>query len=333
MEHSYNRYEVRKSPPDIRRYKGIARVSSDNLPKEFELPKCETKDQGSVGSCVAFALAGCVEYFNKRESKKYEEMSTGFIYGNRRNTLYKGSGMNIGRALDSLKHYGTTKSADWDINVETPQAIEEFEKVYDEFASKAYQNRITSYFRLYDKNSIKATLYQGSPCVFFLTFREDMRIKDGVYIINEKSKSTGNHCMYIYGWNEIGWKVANSWGKWFGDDGNIIIPYDAKINDVYGLQDSFDSTKVNADIKHYENKLEELRKERAQIYIKYGAQLSEEAKKMLEDIDKKMEEIELKIQALQSKLVDIEKPFINMQWLAKILNAIIQFLWRLFNKD
>lgn len=332
MAKKYNMNGVRKSPPDIRLYKGIAKVTSQELPDEFELAKCKAKDQGVVGSCVAHSLASCVEYFNKRESKTYEKMSTGFIYGNRRNTIYKGEGMSVSKALDALRHYGTTKAADWDINVEVPQAIDEFEKVYEEYAPLAYQNRITKYFKLRDVNSIKATLYQGNPVVISITCREDTRIKDGVWIINEKSKSCGGHCMYIYGWCKKGWKVANSWSSGWGDNGNIIIPYETKLDDIYGVQDTFDSTKVNNNIKYYENLLAKTREEYLQIFIEYGDVLDKENQKKADELKKKMEEIELKIKALKAELIEVEKPFDKLKLIAKILNAIIQFVWKLFNK-
>lgn len=260
-------------------------------------------------------------------------MSTGFIYGNRRNTWYKGEGMYVSKALDALRHYGTTKASDWNNNDEVPDAVNKFEEDYDKYASLAYQNRITGYFRLYDVASIKATLYQGNPVVFSLTCREDMKIQDGVWIINEKSKACGGHCMYIYGWCKQGWKVGNSWGTYWGNNGNIIIPYETKLNDIYGVQDTFDSTKINADIKYYEKQLEGLREEYLQIYIQYGPELSKDKQKEVDNITKKMDEIDLKIKALQAKLVDVEKPFEKVGWFAKIINAIIQFFWRLFNKE
>ena len=99
MAKKYNMNGVRKSPPDIRLYRGVAKVSANELPNEFELAKCKAKSQGVTSSCVAHSLASCVEYFNKRESKTYEPMSTGFIYGNRRNTWYKGEGMYVSKAL------------------------------------------------------------------------------------------------------------------------------------------------------------------------------------------------------------------------------------------
>jgi len=43
MAKKYNMNGVRKSPPDIRLYRGVAKVSANELPNEFELAKCKAK--------------------------------------------------------------------------------------------------------------------------------------------------------------------------------------------------------------------------------------------------------------------------------------------------
>ena len=44
--------------------------------------------------------------------------------------------------------------------------------------------------------------------------------------------------MVIYGWNEIGWKVQNSWGDSWANNGTIIIPYDVPLHEVWGIRDA-----------------------------------------------------------------------------------------------
>lgn len=214
QQYDYTQRQALLSPPDVRDYKGVACVTEQQLPKTFELTKRgDIKSQGSTGSCVAHSLAAVAEYFNIQETGKYEAMSTGYIYGNRRNTSWKGVGMYVNTALASLRHYGTTKASDWNNNNEVPKAIELFEADCAKYQQQAYENRITQYYRLYDVASMKAALYQGHPIVFVLVFRTGMEIKDGVWLVDEKSAKTGgSHCMWIYGWDERGWKVANSWG-------------------------------------------------------------------------------------------------------------------------
>jgi aminopeptidase C len=44
--------------------------------------------------------------------------------------------------------------------------------------------------------------------------------------------------MTVYGWNEIGWKVQNSWGEKWGDGGCVIIPYDFQLIECWTLTDT-----------------------------------------------------------------------------------------------
>ena len=239
----------------------------------------------------------------------------------------------MSKALSNLRHYGTTKAEDFDNNKEVPDAINIFEDNYEKFKDRAYENRITSYYRLYNTASMKAALYQGSPLLFALKCRAKMEVKDGVWIIDETSAYEGSHCMYIYGWNETGWLVANSWGTWFGKSGKVVLPYEYKLAEVYAVEDTFDAGKVNKDITNYEIKLKALRADYLQLFIQYGPELDATHQKEADKIEAQMNDIEKKIQALQKQLVDVEKPFDKCKWLGNIINAIIQFFWRIFHKE
>ena len=43
--------------------------------------------------------------------------------------------------------------------------------------------------------------------------------------------------MVIYGWNEKGWLVQNSWGPLWGNKGTCILPFDTEFNSVWGVID------------------------------------------------------------------------------------------------
>ena len=44
--------------------------------------------------------------------------------------------------------------------------------------------------------------------------------------------------MLLYGWNDKGWKVQNSWGKSWGNKGTCIIPYDMPIHEAWAVVDN-----------------------------------------------------------------------------------------------
>ena len=55
MDFDYSKRQCLISPPDVRAYKGVAKVS--NLPEEFEIWHSPIKDQSACNSCVAHSLA------------------------------------------------------------------------------------------------------------------------------------------------------------------------------------------------------------------------------------------------------------------------------------
>lgn len=225
------------SKPDVRDYTASTKLS--DFPIEFELDMPKIKNQGSVGSCVAHALSTVVEYFNEKETGKYEEMSTGYIYGNRRLSLHMGSGMYMRDAVCTVAKYGDVPNSYFPVNIEVPYAIEKFEKEFDNIHSFGYQFRFAEYFKLKDEFAIKASIMENGPVVMSMYWFDDIKIRDGVMYTNGvKTRNTGGHCMVIYGWNEIGWKVQNSWGRGFGDDGNVIIPYNVRMKETWGIKDA-----------------------------------------------------------------------------------------------
>lgn len=230
-------YKLRKSPK-----------VGEYYPKEFSLDTIRVKSQGSVSSCVAHAICEVNEYHNRRQERTNRVMSTGFIYGNRRNSLNKSSGMYVREALSNMCKYGNVLKEDFSENVEVPEAISLFEDKFELLKDKAYPNRFSSYFRLSKIDDIKYSLMNYGPVVFAMNWREGITVnKDGVMQINKKANKTGGHCMMIYGWNEKGWLIQNSWGISWGKEGRAILPFDIKLSEVWGVTDEI--TYENSDIK------------------------------------------------------------------------------------
>ena len=224
---------------DVRDYKlRKSTLTNESFPEEFILDHPGIKNQGAVGSCVAHAISEVVEFFNCLQEGTEIEMSTGFIYGNRRNSLNKKMGMYIREALHNVCKYGDVYKSDFKENVEVPEAIEVFESKFDSLKEKALPNRFSSYFRLTSAVDIKRALMNYGPVVFALTWREGIYVDtNGILQINPKAKKDSGHCMLIYGWNKDGWLIQNSWGKYWGNKGCAILPYNAKLDEAWGVTD------------------------------------------------------------------------------------------------
>lgn len=232
------------SKPDVRNY--TATTSQSEFPDEFELKLPKVKNQKNVGSCVAHALSTVVEYFNREESGKYTEMSTGYIYGNRRLSLHKGKGMYTKDAIKTAVKYGDVPNKLFPVNVEVPEAISEFEKTVDTIEQEGYFFKFHEYFKLKHTEAIKTSLMENGPAIVAMKWFDDIQVSNGIMQTEcVESQRTGGHCMVIYGWNEVGWKVRNSWGRNWGDKGNVVIPYDVPFKEVWGIRDATaDSTLV-----------------------------------------------------------------------------------------
>lgn len=231
------------SKPDVRDYTAATTLSE--FPVEFELDMPKVKNQGAVGSCVAHSLSTVVEYFNQKESGKYTQMSTGYIYGNRRFSINKGKGMITRDALHTVSKYGDVPNKLFNLNVEVPEAINQFEAQVDGIEAEGYQFKFREYFKLNNEAAIKASIMKNGPAVMAMKWFDDIQVVDGVMKTNNvKSVKTSGHCMVIYGWNEIGWKVRNSWGRNWGDKGNVVIPYNVPLTEVWGVRDAEDDSEL-----------------------------------------------------------------------------------------
>lgn len=203
------------SVPDLRDY--VAKSPIHEFPESFELSMPEVKSQGTVGSCVAHSLATAAEYFNTKETNTTLKLSTGYIYGNRLLSVHKGSGMYTRDAIKTMTKFGDVPYEDFPHNVEVPYAIELFNDTSKELVNVGLNYKFASYFKLNDDDAIKSHLMDNNPVIFSMEWFDDIKIEEGVMITKEvTSKKTGRHCMVMYGWNQTGWLVQNSWGTRWG---------------------------------------------------------------------------------------------------------------------
>lgn len=244
------------SKKDVRDYRISCATAPTEFPKEFELKMPKVKFQGSVGSCVAHAIATTVEYFNGLQENDNEEMSVGYIYGNRTNTDHIGTGMYTREAIAVTCKYGDVNNELFPYNEEVPEIIEKFNVASTELFEKGEPNRFTSYYRLYTDNEIKTSLMKNGPVIFAMPWYEDTKIVNGV-IITSQNSNAGYHCMVIYGWDERGWKIQNSWSEYWANEGRAILPYDVKISEAWGIIDKLTKSDIKI-VKPYNSKIGKL---------------------------------------------------------------------------
>lgn len=221
---------------DIRDYQLICTTSGKEFPVSFELEMRGIKHQGEIGSCVAHSLASIIEYYNHIQTGRDIKMSIGYIYGNRENSQHKGAGMVIRDALEVVKNCGDVPYSAFPYNIEVPAAIDLFESRKTQLFNQGYPNRISQYYRVNSIDAIKTALLNGNPVLSAMYWYTDMKVKNGILTTNFEGFD-GGHCMFIYGWNEKGWLVQNSWGRHWGTNGTMIVPYDMSIAELWVVSD------------------------------------------------------------------------------------------------
>lgn len=231
------------SPYDVRDYK-FACVSEAEMPKTFDCTANETvntkisvKDQGSTGSCVAHACSSVIEFHNKRQKANDTIFSTEFIYGYRPLGYYVGEGMYLRDALKTIQKVGDVPLTTLRGNHECPEAMEAVEANIEEYKDIAYPNRVSTYMRVNSEQDIKQALMKYGPVLVSMPWHATYKLKNGVYTY-EGTTTRGNHCVFIYGWDERGWLVHNSWGSGWGQKGKFVVPFDFKWNEAWSVTDS-----------------------------------------------------------------------------------------------
>lgn len=370
MEKNYiEAFGAIESKIDVRDYQvACAAAPNVELPEVFELNMRAVKNQYSVSSCVAHALAAVVEYFNFMQEKTDTTMSTEFIYGNRINHTYTDKGMIIRDALENLRKYGTCPNSSMPGNIEVPEAIRRFNQNALGVIPVAYPNRITNYCSLYKKNDMKLWLMTKGPIVFSVKWYENywLTVNNELHF-DEKSEPSGCHCMVIYGWNKEGWLFQNSWGNTWGDGGRAVYPYDATIREAWGVEDTCYSTykddlvmqlkdqinelntalaaaslKVDNDqaqINELQARIQQLletnamtEEERAQLELDQARLVDAlaQSKAEVEDYAKKLQDAQIQIDLLNDTIIEIKKPYQNWpKWLVGVIN----FVLNLFRKN
>lgn len=224
------------SNPDLRDYRISKTSIGVEFPEEFELTMPSVKNQGNIGSCVAHSICLVAEYFNKIQYGIDNQLSVGYVYGNRVPPLNKNKGMITRYAIANFCADGTPLAKDFPLHCEVPEIIEEVEKVKDSLHDKARQFRFTSYVKTAKPEEIKTALLDGNPVIIAVDWYKDIKIKDGI-IISENKESDGGHAIVIYGWDKNGWKIQNSWSGFWGNHGCAVWPYSYKIREAYAIID------------------------------------------------------------------------------------------------
>jgi C1A family cysteine protease len=212
---------------------GALRKAPRALPASTDLRNhCSpVENQGNLGSCTGNALAGAVEFLERKDGVAFENVSRLFIYYNERvieHTVSQDAGAMIRDGIKSLVKQGVCAETRWPYVV-SKFAVKPSAGCYKE----ALTHQVVAYARLLTLQDMRACLADGYPFVFGITvydsFESSQVAKTGVVPMPKSSeKVLGGHAIMAVGYNDIQKRflIRNSWGTGWGMKGYFTIPYD-----------------------------------------------------------------------------------------------------------
>ena len=190
----------------------------------------KVEDQGVLGSCTANALAGALEYLEKKDKAPCTDLSRLFIYYNERvigHTTMSDSGAMLRAGIKTLARLGVCTEKRW------PYAISRFaKKPGPDTYKEAIEHQITSYHRILTLKEMRSCLAEGFPFVFGFTvyesFESGKTARTGTADIpHPDERLIGGHAVMAVGYDDKDRRfiVRNSWGEQWGMKGYFTMPY------------------------------------------------------------------------------------------------------------
>jgi hypothetical protein len=183
--------------------------------------------QGMIGSCIGWSLSYAIRsYYTTLSSDEPILLSPRFLYDN---TVTGGDcqrGVNFNKALNFLKDIGTVPYKDYFPSKSSCFPLSKS----NELANKAKNFKISGWQSIprYDFERIKGSLYKGFPVAVGMDVGDHFdKYKGGIFKTFETQNLSG-HAMAIVGYDDTkgAFKVMNSWGTAWGENGFGWISYD-----------------------------------------------------------------------------------------------------------
>jgi C1A family cysteine protease len=189
-------------------------------------------DQGELGSCTSNAIAGALQFLERKEGCRSPVMpSRLFIYYNERDlegTTDSDSGAQIRDGIKSVVKQGYCPEPEW------PYDIERFaDRPPDKCYRDALKERVSRYLRLTPQLAPMLTcLASGYPFVFgfsvYESFMSPQVARTGVAPLpHPGERLVGGHAVVACGYDRAAGRftVRNSWGAGWGDGGYFTMPF------------------------------------------------------------------------------------------------------------
>lgn len=238
----YNVSGVIKSKKDKRDYKLSNLIKTAvRFPESYINPiKPIIFNQGNVGCCVGCSSAQIKHLIEAKQTNDDKAFSPMYIYANRRDTDFQGSGMMPREALKNLRDFGMCHFDKFPDYYEYDEARKKYLDNKEVLDKEAYPYRISSFYRLKTIEDIKIAIYTMGYAFLAYDVYDSMFNPDenGLIHYDPNDKNIrGGHMLCAIGYDKTGFIIVNSWGEDYGDKGIITIPYDYEPSEAWAVVD------------------------------------------------------------------------------------------------
>jgi C1A family cysteine protease len=187
-------------------------------------------DQGQLGSCTGNAISGAVDFENHKLDGVFVTPSRLWVYYQERvieGTVAQDAGGQIRDGIKAVAQLGICPESDWPYDIAT-FAQTPPQKDYTD----ALKDKVVSYEAVTQELfALKSVLARGLPIVFgftvYASFEGQSVASSGIVPMPSPSEVVGGHAVVLVGYNDAvdRFRVRNSWGTGWGQNGYFEIPY------------------------------------------------------------------------------------------------------------
>lgn len=217
--------------PDTRDYSyGAVKTILKTLPNAMDLRVfCPIiYDQMDIGSCVANAVAGAIEFDRIRQKIQVYTSSRLFIYYNARaleGNVSTDAGTSLRDGIKTVNTLGDCPETEWPY-ITKYFAVQPPQPCY----AHALKHKVLSYFRINTLDQMRACLAVGYPFTIGVMVYSNfpMDTKTGIVPVPKLDGDfLGGHAMLAVGYDDTKkvFIIRNSWGGSWGQQGYGTIPY------------------------------------------------------------------------------------------------------------
>lgn len=237
-----------KQPDDPRDYQLFMYrpdILAASLPASVDLRTANQppiQNQGSLGSCVAWACVRAYRFTQRRTGFPDFDGSELFTYYGARELggfpLNQDTGSYLRDGIKALAHNGNAEDATW------PYVVSAFsQKPPPNAYATAATHQATRYLAVPNSEmAVKGVLANGYPVVFGIPIYANFPQGNGVPVIPDPvGQVIGGHAMTVVGYSDQvpGYLLANSWGESWGERGYAWMSYsyfNAQASDLWMIE-------------------------------------------------------------------------------------------------